>query len=692
MSGSKPSTSSRAPTPDLSWFCCICCARRPMPHASFSMLLTTCSHIVCSSCWNRSRNGECPKCQVKANTLNLSTAKELPKQLEPYYKSPVELIKQLLAACEFQEFQKRQMLERRKVAWVIINHQRAKEDFEREYAECKQLMTALNERKRAIKHLSEKLRRKGIDPIQALSASGKVSALDVSRTFGVLPSPGYSTPSTPFLTTPLARPPSTSTPAFPGVNPPTVEFVEPKKLPHTMRGSVTSKAVRRSPSNPPTPVSKPPFTHNTGNVLPAKRPRATTPVLIPHQPRMGQQQVSRSQPMGQSGHSMGQPIMHSGQPMLQSGHPIMRPITPMGPSPIQLGRPILSTKPQPMGQSVSHFSQPTVQSGQPIAHSGQTITQYGQPMARSGKTITHFGQPAVQSGQPIAHSGQTITQYGQPVARSGKTITHFGQPAVQSGRPTAHSGQTTTQFGQPTMQYGQPTAQTTTQFGQPTMQYGQPTAQTITQFGQPTMQSGRPAAIQPMIHSGQQVTQPVIPPRRPIQSGHIVMQHQQPPSLPNQATRQQQSMGHSDSIRVRAVPPSSVPQRIFPSPMSTRSSQSTHTPSQRTTPVGGQRGSTGVLSRAQTSASGRISLPPQSHTHPASQGPQHSPRGRIRTPTNPSPLLQAFSTPQSSPWQQGRSSQGSGSPWKPGCTPPPGMRLSTGGYVPKGPRLTPMKS
>ena len=559
--GSAPSQGRQAPIPDLSWFCCICCARRPMPHASFSMLLTTCSHIVCSSCWNRRGNGECPKCEAKANTLNLTTAKELPKQLEPYYKTPVELIKNLLTVCEFQEYQKRQMLERRKVAWVLINHQRAKEDFEKEYTECKQLLAALNERKRAVKHAANNLRKRGIDPVKLLS--GKVHA-SVLQTISMSSSSSASAPSTPFLPTPLSRPPSTSTPAVPGANPPAVEFVEPKKLPHTMRGSVTSKAVRRSPSYPPTPGTKPPFT-NSGSVLPAKRPR---PGSTPH---FGLQQVRGQRPM------------------------------------MQLG-------------------QPTLQTGQPIQQSGYSAMQ-------SGRLLTPASRPVMQLGHPMSNR--------PPAMYSGNQA---GRPIIQPSRPRL-------------------------------------------QPGQQMMLSSMPPRI-PSV-------QPIIPPRQPVLiSGHATMQSGQTPTHTPQL---QATAGCpvGSTVRIRAVAPSSVSQRIFPSPMSARSSRSSHTSPQPHTPSPmhlGRPSSSGI-----PTTTARVSLRPisahhaRSHAYPAHQ---RSPRGRVCTPTNPSPLLRAFSTtPQSSPWQQGRSSQGSGSPWKPGHTPPPGMSLSAGAqYGGRGPRLTPMRS
>ena len=586
-SGSAPM---QAPTPDLSWFCCICCARRPMPHASFSMLLTTCSHIVCSSCWNGRGNGECPKCETKANTLNLSTLKQLPKQLEPYYKTPVELLKNLLAVCEIQERQKRQMLGRRKVAWVLINHKRAKEDYEKEYAECKQLWSVLNQRKRAIRQAADNLRRRGIDPVKLLT--GKVDACVIKTITNTPTTPTASTPSTPFLPTPLARPPSTSTPAVPGTTPPNVEFVEPKKLPHTMRGSVTSKGVRRSPSNPPTPLLVQP--QNPGSVLPAKKMRATaTPVHVmppAYNPQLGQ-------PMEQSPIQPGQTLRLSGHPAMQTG--------------------------QPMRQ----LRQPTPQTGYPIRQTGQTMIPAGRPIMQVGQPVNPMQQPTMQS-QPINRFGQSATQFGQH------------QHAI--------------------------------------------------------LQSTSRQMVQPGLPHGIQSVQPIIPPRRPIY---------QPQPIPRSSiqTPQQQAavLGRSgSSVRIRAVPPSSVPQRIFPSPAPSQRSHSTPSQPYTLSPSHGHQ------RPAMTSSSGthtagiervnRISVRPSaippSHSH--STASQNLSWGRVRTPTNPSPLLYAF-TPRSSPWRQGQGSHGSGSPWKPDHTPPPGTRLSagstrsgSGGRA----RLTPMKS
>ena len=563
------SAPSRAPIPDLSWFCCICCARRPMPHASFSMLLTTCSHIVCSSCWNGRGNGECPSCGTKANTLNLSTTKQLPKQLEPYYKTPLELIKRLLAICEFQEYQKRQTLSRRKVAWVLINHQRAKEDFEKEYAECKQLLTALNQKKRELIHAAENLRRQGIDPVQRLR--GKVPEEVIKVILEAPPTPGASAPSTPFFPTPLSRPPSTSTP---GAAPPTVEFVEPKKLPHTIRGSVTSMAVRRSPSNLPTPLLQPQFINTPASVLPAKRPREMTPV----------------QPMD------------------------------------------VST----VGQSTRYYGHPSLQTGRPVRQSPTT----GHPTMKSGQLLMPAGRPGHPARPPMM----------QPAHPS----------LAQLSRPTMHSGQPSMQFGQPALNTGGRVL--------------------------------RPVQLPDV--------RPIIPPRHPI------LQPFQPQLTPRPSPQQQaaataalarHSTGGS-SVRIRAVPPSSVSQRIFPSPTSSQLSHSSQrTPSQRHTISPSHHHQQPVTTSGRPAGiekAGRISLRQVPSPHSMSQVP-HSTRGRVKTPTNPSPLLRAFTPRSSSPWQQqrGQSSHRSGSPWKQRHTPSPGMRMSVGSASGgSGRGLTPMRS
>ena len=410
---SAPAQAQAPPVPDLSWFSCITCGRRPVPHASFSMLLTTCSHIVCSSCWNRGGSGECPKCGTKANTLNLSATKQLPKQLEPYYRSPLEQVKKLLRVCEFQEHQKRQTLERRKTAWVLINHQRAKEDFEREYAECKQLLAALNQRKRAVRQIAEDLRRRGIDPVQLLG--GAVSASVINSTLGVPPSPATSAPSTPFFPTPLKRAaPSTSTPAFRhGANPPSVEFVEPKRLAHTMRGSVTSKAARRSPSVHPTPLPlQPGLPSHPGYNLPVKRPR----VPGSHPSSYGQQPVA-----------MDQEPMDTGQlPVVQSSR---RPS--LGPD-RQFGRPVMATRqpimqqpvmqPRPMYQPAARYTRSTPYSGQPIA-------RYGQPTFQSGQRVQQAGQVhQIQPARPIIPPPRPVQQSAPPQHTPRSTNTYTPQP------------------------------------------------------------------------------------------------------------------------------------------------------------------------------------------------------------------------------------------------------------------------
>lgn len=571
-SSKSESAPAKAPVPDLSWFCCIVCSRRPMPHASFSMLLTTCSHIVCSSCWSGRGNGECPSCGMKANTLNLSTTKQLPKQLERYYKTPVDLAKRLLTICEFQEFQKRQTLERRKVAWVLINHQRAKEDFEKEYAECKELLTALNQKKRELILAAENLRRRGKDPVQMLR--GKVPEEVIKVISGAPPTPGASAPSTPFFPTPLSRPPSTSTPAVAGAAPPTVEFVEPRKLPHTIRGSVTSKAVRRSPSNPQTPLLQPQFINTPASVLPAKRPRGDiTPVL--------QMDVSR------------------------------------------------------VGQHARYSGHPSLQTGQPVRQSYQSVKQMNYPRTNSGQLLMPAGRPGLQSTLQPAHP--SLTQFSRPTMHSGQPRLQFGQPALNTSGPVLQPVQLPT-------------------------------------------------------------VRPILPPRRPIQQSF-------PAQLTPRSSPQQQtavaavggvSTGHGGSVRMRAVPSSSVSQRIFPpqhpSQPSQRTPPSQHPSQRHQQPVTTSGRPAGIEKAA------RISLRQIPSPHSMPQGP-HSARGHVKTPNNPSPLLRAFTTTphSSSPWQQqrGQGSHRSRSPWKPGHTPSPGMRMSVGSGASGGSgrgRLTPLKS
>ena len=247
---------------DRNWFGCIYCARRPLPNASYNYLLTSCSHILCSSCWERRGSSECPKCGAKANALDLS-ASSLPKVLVPYFTDPAVLIRKMLKIYEFQEHQKEQMRGRREAVWAVIGIQRAKEDYEREYAECKALQRKQLALKREVKILENLLCSHGIDPSQ--------HGIPVYQT-----TPHPTPHSSPFVHSPMAIPPCTSTPALPaGGYLPTVEFVEPKKLPHTMRGSVTSKAARWSPSNRPKSVPTPNM-----NVIPVKRLYATTPMHV----------------------------------------------------------------------------------------------------------------------------------------------------------------------------------------------------------------------------------------------------------------------------------------------------------------------------------------------------------------------------------------------------------------------------
>ena len=715
------------PKPDLSWFCCICCARRPLPHASFSFLLTTCSHIVCSSCWKRRGNGECPKCGVKANTLNLSTTSKLPKQLEPYYKNPIDLIKQLLAVCEFQEQQKRQRLETRRVAWVLINRQRAQEDYEREYAECKQLMTTLNERKREVQILADGLRKRGIDPRKVISGGANAGSAGADGSASVQPSPRFSAPPTPFMQTPLAgHLPSTSTPAFPGGNSPSVEFVEPKKLPHTMRGSVTSKAVRRSPNVPPTPILTPRFAGdslNRGNILPAKRQRVTTPVFTPvashsQQHTMSQQQMRMQsarpvmqpgQPMIQTGRpviqpgqqsvqSRGQPVLQFGQPMVQSGQPRGQFTPPV----LQFARPVMQStqhmgqSSRPMGQSAQHMGQ----SGRPMGQSAQHMGQSGRPMGQSAQHMGQSGQHMGQSGQHMGQSAQHMGKSGQPMGQSAQHMGQSGRPMGQSAQHMGQSGQHMGQSAQHMGQSGQPMGQSAQHMGQSGRPMGQ-SAQHMGQSGRPMGQSaqhmgqsGGPMmqyrqstrqASEPMEHSGQQAGQPRRQSSQPVtpsgQSTRCAGQPIRQSGQPVRQSGQQQPAGHTDSFRIRAVPPSSSRQRIFPSPHSAQTMQPGRTisPANRHQLPGPS--STAAFPRAPPS--GRITLKPSASTRAPRSASSHTLQpSPLRLPsTKPSPLLRAYSTTSHTL-----------SPRQPVHT-PPGMRLSAGGRgTGSGPRLTPMKS
>ena len=106
----------------LSWVCCYCSSQWPISVASFDMLLTTCQHIVRSSCWDTScgLSGECQCCRAHALPLNLMTTRPLPKQLFPYFKSPVELLTSILSDCRFQEHQRQQCLAQRKKANAFL--------------------------------------------------------------------------------------------------------------------------------------------------------------------------------------------------------------------------------------------------------------------------------------------------------------------------------------------------------------------------------------------------------------------------------------------------------------------------------------------------------------------------------------------------------------------------------------------
>ena len=601
------------PAPDLSWFCCVVCGRRPMPQASFSLLLTTCSHIVCSSCWDATPRPPadpagrcCPSCGAQANTLNLSAARSSwPKQLVPYFKSPVELLSELLSVARFQEHQKKQSLSRRKVGWVLINHGRAKEDYDKEYAECKALQARLQAQRRSLKEFVERVRARGVDPLPDLCAKfgeGAIRAL--------LGSSGSSSnsgpPATPFFTTPQVGLPLTA--STPATNHPTssqeVEFTKPKKLPHTMRGCVTSLTVRRSPSNPPTPTSQ---------LLPSS---ASFP---PSFPAKRQRVVSSS----------------SSTPAL-------------GPEPVQLRQRQLSGQPaQPMEvdtqQMCSKMARPVQRSGHAAGHSAAGV----QPGVRA------IGPAVISTHQP-----QAVYFPQQPPSA---TVRQFGHTQVQHGRPTPQTRH-------------HPTPQS---IHQPSIPRYSHTAvpHSSRPPGQFTPLPGQPATV-----AWPASSQPGPP--------HSV--------TPQQSSHPGQPPSGGSSVRIRAVPQSSIPRRpIFPTPShgsrnshpSSASSTHSHPPPSHSF--------VGVPS-ASPSNTTRITIGPPPSLRPVSQAmaahslSQISPlASRAKTPTNPSPLLTSYTTPRSSsPWQRGQRSRGS-SPWQQGHTSHPGTR---GSGSSRGPRLTPMRS
>ena len=442
VSGKAPPTAS---TPDLSWFSCFCCSRRPIPEASFCMLLTTCSHIVCSSCWDPSRgpSGDCPACGVRANTLNLTTTRPTPKQLEPYFTNPVKLITNLLSACKFQEHQKRQGLARRKKAWVLINHFRAKEDYEKVYAECKKVLEEQNQKKKALRTVVEMLQRRGIDACAEQRAAFPESTWEAVLGSITPRNASGVPPSTPFFTTPLVgRPLSTSTPAVPqGTNQRGVEFSQPKKLPHTMRGSVTSLTVRRSPSNPQTPLSqlkKPLTPDGTPSIIPAKRQRMmTTPVVNPtpsKQLTTSAQRVSLGfQPMSGGrlqGHTPISVVHPSQQPGVYGSSQVLsssggRPTAPLGPTEMSAKMQSLTLRHR---GGLSHQKPCSEQ-------------QFHRPMVQSGRPTPQSVRPT--TGQPIRQYSYPNSQSRQPTPQSVRAIPH---PATRSGRPTPQSSRPTWQM------------------------------------------------------------------------------------------------------------------------------------------------------------------------------------------------------------------------------------------------------
>lgn len=425
-----------------------------------------------------------------------------------------------------------------------------------------------------------------------------------------------------------------------------MEFAEPKKLPHTMRGSVTSLTVRRSPSNPPTPMSQ--LVRQT-----------STPGFM----ATGPQQSINPQAMDTGTYQGQPPILTANSIHQHSSNPSERMCTPVG--------------------SGSLVRPPMIQAGRPNFQTGRPFQQHAQPQCTQSKSISQ--QPVLQyvrpsprhATQPVLQSAQRIPQSGQ---HSSHHIQHPGQTVLQSGRPTQQSGQQTFQTVQPTPQYGLPAKQ----LGQPAFQSGRPTPNSGRPIVQHTPNSVQPARMQGIHRTNQH------PP-----TGHTTSHQQIPPHH------------QPGSVRIRAVPPSSsssvsTPQnRIFPSPSPSFKSQSSRTSSHHPPPPPPPPSSS-HLSLANTATTNRITIHPPPSIKPLSQAmsnfhsttqPRSSPvSSRARTPTNPSPLLTSYSTPCSSPpcttgaYQSQRSQ---GLPWKHGHAPPPGARLCRSF---SGPRLTPMKT
>ena len=651
---SRPETQQTALVPDFSWFCCFCCSRRPMPRSSFSLLLTTCSHILCTSCWSSSASpGHCPACQTRTNTLTLSSA--WPKQLEPYLKNPVESLAGILKTSQFQEHQKKQSLARRKVAWLFINQERAKQDYDREYRECKEIQLKLNGVKKSLRQTVAVLRSRGIDPLPELCERfGRDLMKELLGGGGA--STSNTAPSTPFLTTPQ----QTRTPGL-NTSQQGVEFDEPKKLPHKMRGSVTSLTVRRSPSNPPTPLGQlRPNSTVPGNFQ-AKQPRMTsTPVLCGNQqPLVGRDQSAGPQPMeiGTSHETATNVGCHN----QQSGRPVGHTATPAGVRlnmvPMSSGPPTVQMQPQMVHRSqqqlsIGQYHQPQLHVGRPVPQSAQPIPQSSYPITQSGRPLSQFSRPVQQPVQHILQSGRPIQQPSyptpQPVLQSAQPIAQFSHPYPQAGQPIHQTGHPTSQFGNLTTSPQQPV--------QPHPQMGQPTWQ-----------------MAPQQHTPHQ---------------HTSHHHTPTQSHTGRSSR--------DSVRIRAVPPSSPPRRIFPSPTPSQISHNSHASSGSHTPApnlpAGSTNSTRITIRPPPSLKHiSHSVTQLQSTHPT--GHTNSPLGsRARTPTHPSPLLTSYSTnntPRSpSPWKQGQRSRGS--PRKQGHTPIHGSR--SGGGRSGGPRLTPVKT
>ena len=181
-------------------------------------------------------------CGADALTLNLSTTRPLPKQLDPYFKSPEELLTSMLSACRFHEHQKQQCLARRNKAWVLINLSKAKEDYKKDYAACKKTHQELNQKKETLRTIVEIPHKKGIDPVQQLR--GVFSDDLVQRVFNSLGPLNTGAPSTQLskTTSPAVHDSHNNRPKPGPSDPPTpASQLPPAQQPQITKSSTPSK-------------------------------------------------------------------------------------------------------------------------------------------------------------------------------------------------------------------------------------------------------------------------------------------------------------------------------------------------------------------------------------------------------------------------------------------------------------------